>query len=268
MLVAAVTRVYEPGRKFDTALVMYSGQGAGKSTLIQSLSKGWFNDSLTDVSGQKAYEAIQHAWIVELAELSALRRSDVEATKNFISKREDTYRSAYARRVKTHRRQCVFFGSTNDDEFLKDKTGNRRFFPIEVRANKNTHKLFEKSFEAVVDQLWAEAMELYMLGESLVLSDEAEAIANEGREEFTEGNPLVGIIENYVDRLFPADYEDRTEQQRADFLAGSLEEEGTVQKNTFCLMELCRCFGTPERRLYKRERARTGNSDTANERMV
>ena len=81
-------------------------------------------------------------------------------------------------------------------------------------------------------------MELYMLGESLVLSDEAEAIANEGREEFTEESPLVGIIENYVDRLFPADYEDRTEQQRADFLAGSLEEVGTVQKNTFCLMEL------------------------------
>lgn len=238
MLVAAVTRVYEPGCKFDTALVMYSGQGAGKSTLIQSLSKGWFNDSLTDVSGQKAYEAIQHAWIVELAELSALRRSDVEATKNFISKREDTYRSAYARRVKTHRRQCVFFGSTNDDEFLKDKTGNRRFFPIEVCVNKNTHKLFEKSFEAVVDQLWAEAMELYMLGESLVLSDEAEAIANEGREEFTEESPLVGIIENYVDKLFPADYEERTEQQRADFLSGSLEEVGTVQKNEFCLMEL------------------------------
>lgn len=238
MLVAAVTRIYEPGRKFDTALVMYSGQGAGKSTLIQALSKGWFNDSLTDVSGQKAYEAIQHAWIVELAELSALRRSDVEATKNFISKREDTYRSAYARRVKTHRRQCVFFGSTNDDEFLKDKTGNRRFFPIEVCANKNTHKLFERSFDKVVDQLWAEAMELYMCGESLILSEEAEAIASEGREEFTEESPLVGIIENYVNTLFPEDYEERTEQQRADFLAGSLDEVGTVQKNTFCLMEL------------------------------
>lgn len=238
MLVAAVTRIYEPGRKFDTALVMYSGQGAGKSTLIQALSKGWFNDSLTDVSGQKAYEAIQHAWIVELAELSALRRSDVEATKNFISKREDTYRSAYARRVKTHRRQCVFFGSTNDDEFLKDKTGNRRFFPIEVCANKNTHKLFERSFDKVVDQLWAEAMELYMCGESLILSEEAEAIANEGREEFTEESPLLGIIENYVNTLFPEDYEERTEQQRADFLAGSLDEVGTVQKNTFCLMEL------------------------------
>lgn len=238
MLVAAVTRIYEPGRKFDTALVMYSGQGAGKSTLIQALSKGWFNDSLTDVSGQKAYEAIQHAWIVELAELSALRRSDVEATKNFISKREDTYRSAYARRVKTHRRQCVFFGSTNDDEFLKDKTGNRRFFPIEVCANKNTHKLFERSFDKIVDQLWAEAMELYMCGESLILSEEAEAIASEGREEFTEESPLVGIIENYVNTLFPEDYEERTEQQRADFLAGSLDEVGTVQKNTFCLMEL------------------------------
>ena len=77
-----------------------------------------------------------------------------------------------------------------------------------------------------------------MLGESLVLSDEAEAIANEGREEFTEESPLVGIIENYVDKLFPADYEERTEQQRADFLSGGLGEIGDTVKNEFCLMEL------------------------------
>lgn len=238
MLVAAVTRIYEPGRKFDTALVMFSKQGAGKSTLIQSLSKGWFNDSLTDVSGQKAYEAIQFSWIVELAELSALRKSDVESVKNFISKREDTYRSAYARRVKTHRRQCVFFGSTNDDEFLKDATGNRRFFPVVVRANKNTHKLFEPEFEQVIDNLWAEAMELYMSGESLILSQEAEKIADQKRDEFTEKSPITGIIEDYLDRLYPEDYENRTIDQRLDFLAGSLGEEGTVRKNDFCLLEL------------------------------
>lgn len=238
MLLAAVTRIYEPGRKFDTALVLYSEQGVGKSTLIQRLSKGWFNDSLTNLSGKESYEAIQFAWLVELAELSALRKSDVEAVKNFISKREDTYRGAYARRVKTHKRQCVFFGSTNDDEFLKDATGNRRFFPVEVKRTRKTRLIFEPEFDAIVDQLWAEAMEGYMLGETLTLSDEAEAIAGGTREEFTERTPIQGLIEEYLDRLFPADYEDRFLAQRLDFLNGDLGEEGTETKNSFSLIEL------------------------------
>lgn len=238
MLLAAVTRIYEPGRKFDTALVFYSEQGVGKSTLIQRLSKGWFNDSLTNLSGKESYEAIQFAWLVELAELSALRKSDVEAVKNFISKREDTYRGAYARRVKTHKRQCVFFGSTNDDEFLKDATGNRRFFPVEVKRTRKTRLIFEPEFDAVVDQLWAEAMEGYMLGEALTLSDEAEALAGGTREEFTERTPIQGLIEEYLDRLFPADYEDRFLAQRLDFLNGDLGEEGTDTKNSFSLIEL------------------------------
>lgn len=238
MLLAAVTRIYEPGRKFDTALVFYSEQGVGKSTLIQRLSKGWFNDSLTNLSGKESYEAIQFAWLVELAELSALRKSDVEAVKNFISKREDTYRGAYARRVKTHKRQCVFFGSTNDDEFLKDATGNRRFFPVEVKRTRKTRLIFEPEFDAVVDQLWAEAMEGYMLGEALTLSDDAEAIAGGTREEFTERTPIQGLIEEYLDRLFPADYEDRFLAQRLDFLNGDLGEEGTETKNSFSLIEL------------------------------
>lgn len=238
MLLAAVTRIYEPGCKFDTALVFYSEQGVGKSTLIQRLSKGWFTDSLTNLSGKESYEAIQFAWLVELAELSALRKSDVEAVKNFISKREDTYRGAYARRVKTHKRQCVFFGSTNDDEFLKDATGNRRFFPVAVKRTRKTHIIFEPKFDAIVDQLWAEAMEGYMLGEGLTLSDEAETIAGGTREEFTERTPIQGLIEEYLDRLFPADYEDRFLAQRLDFLNGSLGEEGTEPKNSFSLMEL------------------------------
>ena len=238
MLLAAVTRIYEPGRKFDTALVFYSEQGVGKSTLIQRLSKGWFNDSLTNLSGKESYEAIQFAWLVELAELSALRKSDVEAVKNFISKREDTYRGAYARRVKTHKRQCVFFGSTNDDEFLKDATGNRRFFPVAVKRTRKTRIIFEPEFDAIVDQLWAEAMEGYMLGECLTLSDEAETIAGGTREEFTERTPIQGLIEEYLDRLFPADYEDRFLAQRLDFLNGDLGEEGTTPKNSFSLMEL------------------------------
>lgn len=239
MLVAAVARIYEPGTKFDTALIMVSHQGAGKSTLIQRLSKGWFNDSLTSMEGTKAYESIQNAWLVELAELSAVKKSDLEVMKNFITKREDTYRAAYAKRIKTHKRQCVFFGSTNEDEFLKDQTGNRRFFPIAVKWNPNSHYLFEKSFEETIDQLWAEAKVLYKAGESLILSKEAEGIANEKRDEYTEVSTLFGLIERFVNMKFPNDWDNWVFADRRDYVEGlGIFEEGTEERTSFSTMEI------------------------------
>lgn len=239
MLVAAVARIYEPGTKFDTALIMVSHQGAGKSTLIQRLAKGWFNDSLTSMEGTKAYESIQNAWLVELAELSAVKKSDLEVMKNFISKREDTYRAAYAKRIKTHRRQCVFFGSTNEEEFLKDQTGNRRFFPIAVHWNENSHYLFEKEFEGVIDQLWAEAKFLYEMGESLILSEEAETIANVERDTYTEVSTLFGLVEHFVNMKFPADWNSMIYADRRDFVEDTgIFEEGTEIRNEFSAFEV------------------------------
>src|SRR5690606_37418415 len=129
-LVAAVKRVFEPGAKFDEMVVLIGPQGIGKSQLIYRLSKGWFTDSLDSLNGKDAYENIQGVWLVELAELSAIRRSaDVEAVKKFLSKQVDRYRPPYGRIVEERPRQCVFFGSTNTFEFLVDPTGNRRFWP-------------------------------------------------------------------------------------------------------------------------------------------
>lgn len=249
MLVAAVARIYEPGTKFDTALIMVSHQGAGKSTLVQRLSKGWFNDSMTSMEGTKAYESIQNAWLVELAELSAVKKSDIEVMKNFLSKREDTYRAAYAKRIKTHKRQCVFFGSTNEDEFLKDQTGNRRFFPVAVKWNSNSHYLFEKSFEDTIDQLWAEAKELYDAGESLILSKTAESIANGIREEYTEVSSMHGLIERFVNLKFPKDWDDWVYADRRDFVDGlGVFEEGTEVRKEFCAFEVwCDGLGLPRK---------------------
>ena len=109
---------------------------------------------------------------------------------------------------------------------------------MSVKRTRKTRIIFEPEFDAIVDQLWAEAMEGYMLGEALTLSDEAEAIAGGTREEFTERTPIQGLIEEYLDRLFPADYEDRFLAQRLDFLNGDLGEEGTETKNSFSLIEL------------------------------
>src|SRR5690606_16420965 len=107
-------------------------QGCGKSTFIKKLGKEWFSDTFLTVQGKEALEQIQGAWLIEMAELSGLRKVEVEAVKHFISKQEDTFRPAYGRTSETYPRQCVFFGTTNNPAFLRDPSGNRRFNPIDV----------------------------------------------------------------------------------------------------------------------------------------
>ena len=135
-------------------------------------------------------------WIIELAELASTKRSDVETVKTFLSKCEDTYRPAYGRRATTFKRQCVFFGTTNEEEFLRDRTGNRRFWPVTVRQT----ELDREALEANIDQLWAEAVDAYGKGESLWLDSE------ELREEWgqviaarTVQDELEGLVEEYLD---------------------------------------------------------------------
>ncbi len=105
---AAVARVFEPGIKFDYMLVLVGRQEIGKSHIINLLGQNWYSDSLITVQGKDAYEQLQDAWIIEMAELSATKRAETEAVKHFISKREDIYREAYGKRVTKFPRQCVF----------------------------------------------------------------------------------------------------------------------------------------------------------------
>ncbi len=128
VLTGAVARVYEPGIKFDYALVLVGPQGIGKSEIISRLGCGFSSDTLTTLQGKEAYEQIQSFWLIELGELSALKKAEVETIKLFISKKEDAFRQAYARYTGRYPRQCIFIGTTNNDEFLKDQTGNRRFY--------------------------------------------------------------------------------------------------------------------------------------------
>lgn len=155
MLVAAVSRVFNPGIKFDYMLVLVGRQGIGKSYIINLLGREWYSDSLNTVYGKEAYEQLQNAWILEMAELSATKKADAEAIKHFISKTEDSYRQAYGRRVDTFKRQCVFFGTTNENEFLKDRTGNRRYWPLMVGVNKPLKNLFKDLNKNEINQIWA-----------------------------------------------------------------------------------------------------------------
>ncbi|MBQ1490794.1 MAG: hypothetical protein IIZ39_02440, partial [Blautia sp.] len=133
-LCAAVKRVYNPGTKFDNMLVLNGPQGIGKSTIISRLAMDWFSDSLTlsDMNdGKAAPEKLQGYWIHEIGEMAGMRKADLEKVKSFITRQDDKYRAAFARRVTSHPRQCIFFGTTNaENGFLRDVTGNRRFWPV------------------------------------------------------------------------------------------------------------------------------------------
>ncbi|MCL2495761.1 MAG: virulence-associated E family protein, partial [Oscillospiraceae bacterium] len=131
---AAVARAMQPGVKFDWVLILVGGQGVGKSTLLRLMGKRWFSDSLLSFEGKEASELIQGVWINELAELDSLNRSELSTAKQFLSRVEDIYRMPYGKHTARYPRRCVFFGSTNEREFLRDPTGNRRFWPVAVRV--------------------------------------------------------------------------------------------------------------------------------------
>ena len=167
-LVAAVARIYEPGTKFDSILVLNGPQGIGKSTLFARLGRAWYSDSLSisDMKDKTASEKLQGYWILELGELAGIRKMDVETVKSFITRTDDKYRKAYGVNVESHPRQCIIVGSTNSDGgFLRDVTGNRRFWPVRV-LGKGRHKPWDLD---AVDQIWAEAAEYYHQGEELFL---------------------------------------------------------------------------------------------------
>lgn len=246
-LVGAVARVFEPGCKFDLVLTLVSQQqGTGKSSFFKALGRQWFSDTFMSVQGKEALEQIQGAWIIEMAELSGIRKAEVEAVKHFISKQEDMFRPAYARTSETFRRQCIFVATTNKDNFLQDSSGNRRFMPIAIhekrlRDNEPLRGFIENQKE--IDQVWAEAYHLYKQKESLYLSRAAEEIAEVEQKRHSEVDIRTGMIENYLGQLLPEDWETRDVYERRVFLEDPLSSNGTVKREYVCVAEIwCECL--------------------------
>lgn len=244
MLCAAVARVFEPGIKFDTALIIVGPQETYKSTFIKKLGKHWFSDTFTTVQGKESFEQLQGAWIIEMAELSGLKKAEVETIKHFISKREDQFRPAYGRTVEIYKRQCVFFGTTNKDDFLRDPTGNRRFLPIDVRPEFVTKSVPEDLTEYEVDQIWAEAYSLYKAGEPLYMTGEEDTIAKIEQHKHSEADERRGIIEEYLNKKYPDNWNDMDLYDRKRWLEDPLSQNGTAQKDFVCIAEIwCECLG-------------------------
>lgn len=246
--VAAVARVFNPGCKYDYCLIMSGAEGIGKSTLLRVMGGKWFNDSITTLEGKEGMEQLRRAWVVELGELSSIKRSDVEQVKAHLSKQVDIYRAAYARRVLEHPRQCVFCGTTNEALFLKGDTGNRRFWVIPVVAELRKYKDWSEAIRRDRDQLWAEAVHYYKQGEPLYLSEELEAQAKQRQQDFNDDNddPIVAMLDKYLSTLLPVNWDTMDIQARRSYLRDPdpLQAEGTVKRDKVCAAEfICEQLG-------------------------
>lgn len=254
-LCAAVARVYDPGRKFDSILVLSGPQGIGKSTFFAKLGGAWYSDSLaiSDMKDKTAAEKLQGYWILELGELAGIKKVDVETVKSFVTRVDDKYRQAYGMVVESHPRSCIIVGTTNSESgFLRDITGNRRFWPVQVSEHGSHHPWDLEE----IDQVWAEAIQAYKDGESLFLSGEVAQMAYAKQQEAMESDDREGLVQDYLDRLLPETWDNMDLYQRRNFLGGGEFEdtptEGTVRRERVCIMEIwCECFGKERQNLKK-----------------
>jgi predicted P-loop ATPase len=246
MLIAAVGRIMKPGIKFDQILVLVGAQGAGKSYFLRKLGRGWTSDSLDSIKGKDAYEQLQGAWLIELAELKATRRAETEAVKHFTAKQTDRFRVSYGHHVDEFPRQCVFFGTTNINMFLIDKTGNRRWWPVTVRKDRHKKSVWNDMTESEIDQIWAEAKAAWDAHETLLLPAELEKEAQAMQEAHLEEDDKFGLVEDYLNTKLPATWDDWEIGQRRAWLAEnpSIREKGEGVHNRTCAMEIwAECFG-------------------------
>lgn len=249
MLCAAVQRVWTPGIKYETMLVLSGPQGIGKSTLIARLAGEWFSDSLSlsDTKDKTAAEKLQGYWILEIGELAGMRKTEEEILRSFLSCQNDVYRAAFARRPTPHPRQCIFFGTTNAfNGYLRDTTGNRRFWPVRVNG-KGTKHSWELTASDVA-QIWAEVSVLVAAGEDLTLSPELEKYAEQEQRGALESDEREGLVREYLEALLPEDWDSMDLYERRNFLSGNSiaahGRVGTVARTRVCTLELwCELFG-------------------------
>ena len=248
-IVAAVARVFVPGIKFDSVLVMDGPQDKGKSTLFNRLAgDNWFNDglTLTDMQDKAGAEKLQGYWILEIGELTGMRKSDIDSVKSFISRRDDKYRASYGRVVESHPRQSIIVATVNSmGGFLRDPTGNRRFWPVKTPGGTRKHSWDITDEE--VKQIWAEAVTLWKAGEKLYLEGGVKETAAAEQNAALETDPREGQVLDYLERLLPKSWDDLDIYRRREFIRADgdpIQPRGVTPRSFVCTMEIwCECFG-------------------------
>lgn len=253
---AAVARIFKAGTKFDYMIILMGEEGQGKSTLINKMAVNddWFLDGLPDMKSDDAMTNLSGKWIIEVGELSAMKHTEVEVVKQFLSRKADTHRFKFNKYAEDCRRQCVLFGTTNDMNPLKGNDGNRRMWVIPTGKAKPTMSLMKDLTPEYRDQVWAEAVHRYKEGETLYLTKELEAEARMEQNQFNEvnGDPRRGMVETYLEMLLPDDWEWRSPAERLYYCSNYEKEfkrlSGTpikfFKRNQVSAIEvLTECFG-------------------------
>lgn len=228
-MVSAVQRGIKPGTKNDYCLVLTGDQGIGKSTFVQMLGVDWASDTLDSFKGKEAYQQIRGAWIVELPELEGFTPKAVKTIKQFLAKSSDTYRAPYSKDVKKFPRGQVFIGTTNDEQFLDDKTGTRRFLCLLCQKAKIQKDAFLITRDEV-DQLWAEAFALYKDGYDTRFSRKEETAIEANNTRYCRTDPRVEQISQYLDIPLPKGWADYKISKRRTFIQDCMD--GAPKKNT------------------------------------
>lgn len=261
-LCAAVARAVVGGIKYDYMPIFTGPQGIGKSTFLAILGKGWFSDSLTSFEGKEAAELIQGTWLNEVGELTAFTKQETNAVKQFLSKTDDIYRAAYGRVTNKYPRRCVFFGTSNEEEFLKDVTGNRRFWPVDVGVHPAKKSIWQE-LPLEVNQIWAEAYTYWMLGEPLFLSKDLERLAEDMQESHREASGKEGIIRDFLEKKIPSNWDSMSMMQRRQFWSGNLvlpEGIDLIEREKVCATEIwVECFNGDVKFLKKTESMELNN---------
>lgn len=252
-LVAAVKRVYEPGCKFDTVLMLIGPEGKYKSTLFQKLGREWFSDdfSFNMLKDKRSIEQLMGRWIVEIGEMSGFKKSDRNDAKAFLSRRADECRLAFGHHKTTLPRQNIFVSSTNENDPLQENSGNRRFWPVKILRNKPTRNVPDMTDEDV-NQIWAEVLTYYKAGETIYLSGKMEQTAKEVQTEHTEVHPWSGTVSRYINALLPAEWDKLDRYGRTSWFSSDEEMRlpGVIPRDRICVNELwCEALARAEKDL-------------------
>lgn len=257
-LTAVVARaITEMPVKFDNMVILTGKQGIGKSTLLNKLAGDWFTDNIVDFNSKDTLLLLQNCIIVEVPELQGFNKADSNRLKQFLGQKTDKYRAPYERREEEHPRHCVFFGTTNDSEFLRDSTGNRRYWPIEVGKQKANKNVF-KDLDSEKDQIWAEAVVKFRTGEPLYLVGDVLKVAETEQRARLIVDPWEEIITEYLNRPIPIDWFDRNAEAQKNFWIFKNENDNDlIERDRVCASEILTvCLGIEAKRQTSLDRKR------------
>jgi predicted P-loop ATPase len=248
-LAAAVARAYKPGTKFDSVLVLDGDQGIGKSTLFKDLvGDEYYTETLTltDMDDKTGAEKLQGFWAAEIPEFAGMKKADIEKVKAFMSTSDDKYRPSYGKVVESHPRQCILIGTVNGERgYLRDITGNRRFWIVKVHQQEQTKKWSFTDYER--DQIWAEAKAIWQSGEKLYLEGDLIKLAEEAQHGAMEVDERQGLVEEYLERLLPVDWDEMDIYKRREYIRDASDPTnaiGSELRETVSNPEIwCECFG-------------------------